>query len=170
MANLKTSIQLGFNPWGMDWKKEDYDKVVDSIENKQDPPYTRGWMVQAKAVGKGCRVFVYYAAKKKFIASGYVVSDEVTTKEDSEGKTRNWVQVTFDWIVDYEDENAGLAYETLKNAPYGLSINLFEKRGQIQGGCTFLKDEGALETLERAWKDACPGYPGCQQPFFPLHL
>ena len=39
----------------------------------------------------------------------------------------------FDWIVDYEKENEGLAYETLKNK-YGLSIKLFEKAGQIQGG------------------------------------
>ena len=129
MQNLQTCIQLGFNPKEMDQKAEDYYIVKDSIDKKQDSPYTRYWNVRGRSVGKGSRVFVYYAAKKKFIASGYVTSDEVITQEDG----KNHVEVMFDWIVDYEKENEGLAYETLKNK-YGLSIKLFEKAGQIQGG------------------------------------
>ena len=78
-------IQLGFNPRVMDWKKEDYDKVVASINDNQNPPYHRGWIFGIKNIKKGQRVFVYYASKKKFIASGYVFEDGTEEKE-FEGK------------------------------------------------------------------------------------
>ena len=142
------------------WKEDDFYRIVESIENKS--PYVSTWTVADKrvkpdAIKRGKRFFVYQTNKEKFIASGYIVEDGIQTGKD--GKNR--AKITFDWVVDYDDDNAGLKYSDLQDGKFEkpLSFSLFGGT-MIPSGSYFLNSEDELEILEAAWESTCPGYPG----------
>ncbi len=138
------------------WKEDDFYRIVESIENKS--PYVSTWTaVKEDAIKRGKRFFVYQTNKEKFIASGYIVEDG--TQPCKDGKDR--AKITFDWVVDYDDDNAGLKYSDLQEGNFGKPLNFSLFRGtMIASGRYFLNSEDELKILESAWKAVCPGYPG----------
>ena len=153
-------LVLSFNTnmkWN--WKEDDFYRIVESIKNKS--PYVTTWTVASTvkpdAAKRRKRLFVYYTNKKKFIASGYIAEDGIQPCDD--GKNR--IRIIFDWVVDYDDDNAGLKYSDLQEGKFGkpLDFPLF-RAAMISSGKDFLQSKDEFDTLEDAWKAVCPNYPG----------
>lgn len=152
-------LEFSFNHKTWNWKDSDFYQIVESIKNKS--PYVRTWTFHGSPsmAKKGKRVFVYHTNKKQFIASGYIAEDVILPDPDNPKGHR--VKIIFDWVVDYDDPNAGLKYSDLQEGKFGKPFySKTLNRKQLACGLRFLQSEDELEILEAAWKSTCPGYLG----------
>ena len=141
--NGKKTWLLNWNPAYWDW--EDYKDLC--IQTKNGQPYEDGWRSQSKKPAIGDTVFLIKtgADPRGIVGHGFVVKESHTEAhynpdKAAEGKTTNFIDVSFDRLLDYEKETF-IAQEELKEkipnqewSPQASGIEIKEP------GATQLKD------------------------------
>ena len=145
----KKTWLLAWNPNNWDW--EDFDDAVKMT--REGIPYNNTWACSSNGVMPGDRFFMITLGTdyNGIMASGYATSEQYESEhwdpqKRAEGKMNKGIDVSFDYIVDINNEN-GLAQSFLKNKFPG-------QHWSPQASGISIK-EHYVEELEQEWQKIC---------------